>query len=169
MTRRSAAFLVLACTVACNPNETFTERADGAPLMLAAFESYATEESVRSALGLLPVEILERSGLPDGDARPPYTIVRLRIRHYSHLGSVGELHLTLFNDRLMSAFFYPEDLRGYLTALKARGLNVGAGAKGASDGVVRLWMARDYRGSDYVAWVDLRLEAQSRRWISRYS
>ena len=137
--------------------------------MLGAFESYATEGVVRSALGSLPVEVLERSGLPDGDARPPYTIVALRIRHYTHLGSAGELHLTLFNDRLMNALFYPQDLQGYQTALKAHGLDVPVGPNGLQDGVVHLSMARDYRGAHYVGWVDTRLEAQSRRWISRYS
>lgn len=171
MTKRTVVLLVVVvCGVlGCNRNETFTERLNGAPLMLGAFDSYTKEKAVRSALGPLPVEILEESRLANGDARPPYTIVTLRIEPYRHLGSVGALHLTFFNDRLMTAFFYSRDVRTYTTSLKARRIDVRADPKGVQIGMVHVWMARDHRGQDYVGWADVRLEEQSRRWISRYS
>ena len=136
--------------LACDRNETFIERGDGAPLMFGAFESYATERLVRSTLASLPIEVLERSGLPKGDRRPTITIVTLCVPHYRHVGSFGELRLTLFNDRLMTAFFYPQDIQAYVSALKSRGIDLGDGTKDTQVGMIHVWMTRDFRGERYV-------------------
>jgi hypothetical protein len=177
MVNRIVALGFLVAVIACTPRDTFTDRVDGVPLMLGAFRSYSTERQVRSSLDSLPVEVVERSGLSEGDARPAHTVVTLRVPAYRHVGYTGQLHLTLFNDRLMTASFYPSDVPGYVMAIKRQGIDVTTNLTAGlhSDNYrepldhVRVWVSSDYQGREYVGWSDSRLEEQSRRWIERYS
>jgi hypothetical protein len=154
---------------ACTDTESYTDRADGAPLLLGEFHSYSSERQVRAALGSRSIQDIERSSLDPGDKRPPYDLVTLGVVEYQHLGVTGELRLGLFNDRLMNVWFYPTDIEAYLAALKTRDVAVTTERTNTTTGNVRVWSQRDFRDRTYVGWSDRRLEDQSARWISRYS
>jgi hypothetical protein len=159
----------LASLTGCADRESYTDRAEGIPLLLGAFQSYSSERDVRANLGSQPVQDVERSSLAPGDRRPPYNIVTMAVVEYRHLGVAGELRLVLFNDRLMNVLFYPTDVYAYMAALKSRDVAVAADRAGSGSTALRIWSQRDSRDRVYVGWSDGRLEDQSARWISRYS
>jgi hypothetical protein len=165
--------LVLTVCVAsltgCDNGESYTDRFEGIPLLLGAFQSYSSERDVRANLAPQPVQDVERSSLAPGDRRPPYNIVTLAVEEYRHLGVAGELRLVLFNDRLMNVWFYPIDVGAYMAALRSRDVAVAANRADRHSNPLRIWTQRDFRGRVYVGWSDGRLEDQSARWISRYS
>jgi hypothetical protein len=155
---------------ACGDRESYTNRAEGIPLLLGEFQSYSSEQEVRAALAPWRIQDVERSSLAPGDRRPPYDIVTLAVVEYQHLGVMGELRLGLFNNRLMNVWFYPTDIEAYMAALKRRDVAVTTELTGrSSTGTLRVWSQRDFRDRTYVSWSDGRLEDQSGRWISRYS
>ena len=48
----------------------YTDRMEGIPLLLGAFQSYSSEREVRANLASQPVQDVERSSLAPGDRRP---------------------------------------------------------------------------------------------------
>jgi hypothetical protein len=159
----------LASLTGCADRESYTDRVEGIPLLLGAFQSYSSEREVRANLASQPVQDVERSSLAPGDKRPPYNIVTLAVVEYRHLGVPGELRLFFFNDRLMNVWFYPTDVDAYMAALRSRDVAVAADRADRGSTARRIWSQRDSRDRVYVGWSDGRLEDQSARWISRYS
>jgi len=154
--------------------ETFTDRADVSSPLLGSLPSYATVDDIRQRHGSGAWTVVGNSHLPTGDPRPRFDMVRVSIPGYVHLGHRGDLELTFFNDRLSSAWFYPDDDRGYLAALARDGVEVAESDWETEPAVVvapytRVWTTRDFRGRVYVGWDDSRLVEQQRRWIERYS
>lgn len=159
----------LALLTGCADRESYTDRMEGIPLLLGAFQSYSSEREVRGSLASQPIQDVERSSLAPGDRRPPYNIVTMTVVEYRHLGVAGELRLVLFNDRLMNVWFYPIDIDAYMAALRSRDVAVAADRADERRTTLRIWSQRDFRDRVYVGWSDGRLEDQSARWISRYS
>ena len=108
-------------------------------------------------------DVTENSSLGPNDKRPPFSIYTVRVSNVSDLGVAGELRLDFFNDRLMGAWFYPDDVPAYQAAMLSRRANVTA-APG-----VETWTARDYRGKWYIAWEDKALREERFDWIDRYA
>jgi hypothetical protein len=154
---------------ACADRESYTSRLEGIPLLLGEFQSFSSEQEVRTALAMWRIQDVEHSSLGPGDRRPPYDIVTLAVVEYQHLGVKGELRLGLFNNRLMNVWFFPTDIEAYMAALKRRDVAVTTERADRSTGPLRVWTQRDFRDRTYVGWSDGRLEDQSARWISRYS
>jgi hypothetical protein len=117
---------------------------------------------------------VEDSRLASGDPRPRFDILQVSVPGHVHLGLRGELKLRFFNDRLSSAWFYPDDVRGYLDALAGAGVKVIEAAPDTEQKVAvapytNVWATRDFGDRLYVGWEDKRLSDQERRWIERYS
>ena len=149
--------------------QTYTEREPGIPLMLDKFVSYSTEQEVRAALDPTPVLDLERSKPEPGDDKlPPRVIARLGVSRFEHLGATGELHLLFFNDRLQSAWFFPDDFTAYLDQVKSRGVTISDDLADSGRALLDVSTGQT-DGKHYVEWADSRLIEQHTRWILRYA
>ncbi|MGH9426391.1 MAG: hypothetical protein ACRD2L_08825 [Terriglobia bacterium] len=140
--------------------------------LINGVESY---QSIEEARRMFPVwEVVEQSSLGPKDNRPPFSIYKVSIKRYSHLGIWGELHLEFFNNRLMETWFYPGSFDKYVDLLEKK---EGLGLKEERDGLrgtivspyTHIWIYKDYKGRNYVAWEDTRLRREQRIWIKRYS
>lgn len=129
-------------------------------------------------------KIVENGHLPSGDRRPRFDILSVEIADFSDCGVKGTLALKFFNDRLTSTWFYPSDLAGYLKCLQSRGirfepkreLNEMERYLGGPTNLeirvshhTRVWLYRDYKDRDYVAWEDMGLSAEEEAWIRSHS
>jgi hypothetical protein len=170
MRNARVALLVVALLPCCRrgPGEDFTEVRTNPVALVGDLKSYADPESVAVALGRPVWQVTERSGLAAGDKRPPFNILTVVVSPYRDRGHAGELHLTFFNSRLMSASFYPADVVTYRAGLgtfPTRDVRGGELRKGH----LRVWNAVDYKGREYFLWGDDRLMEQKKRWIERFS
>jgi hypothetical protein len=95
-------------------------------------------------------------------------MVTVELASFEHLNHKGALQITLFNDRLLGMWFYPEDPEGYLEVLRQSETNLVEDRELIRANVV-LRQSRDYRGRVYVAWEDKRLAEESDRWIRCYA
>lgn len=140
--------------------------------LINGIESY---QSIEEARRLFPVwEVVEQSSLGPEDNRPPFNIYKVSIKKYSHLGILGELHLLFFNNRLMETWFYPGSFDKYVNLLeKKERLELQEELHGLRGAIIspytHMWIYKDYKDSNYVAWEDTRLQREQRIWIKRYS
>jgi hypothetical protein len=138
--------------------------------LITGFESYATAEQIKEqALVGLEWSVMEISSLPPGDRRPPFNMLTLSVPSFSHQQHTGELRLHFFNNRLESTCFYPSDPAAYVQALRQAAILTDDANEGSARPFTYIWVETDYRGKVYVGWTDRRLQAQSNRWIRRYS
>lgn len=129
----------------------------------------STEEARKQIRSAERWRVLEDTKTPNDDKRPPYHLLGVAIDKYVDLEEPGTLHLQFFNDRLMSATFYPQNAERYLASLKEkRGLDV-SGAQTASAGGTSIQHAIDFRGQPYISYVDKVLQKELDLWIRRYS
>ena len=165
-----ALIAILALLVGSCAFETYKEREPGIPLMLDldALVSYSTEQAVRAALAPRPVTDVERSENPDKE-QPPYTIARLGVASFEHLGFTGELNLVFFNDRLEAVWFFPDDFNAYTSTLKSRGVTITDDIADSRRALSHVWTDKTLEGKPYVAWGDSRLLEQARRWLLRHA
>jgi hypothetical protein len=68
---------------------------------------------------------------------------------------------------LLQTLFYPENLDGYVKALRQNGVAVAPGQELALGHTV-IWIGADFDNRHYVGWADKRLRAQQRRWLANY-
>jgi hypothetical protein len=155
--------------VSCE-TQSYTEREPGIPLLLDVdtFVSYSSEQSVRAALAPTPITDLDRSE-NDETLQPPYTLARLGVASFEHLGMTGELNLVFFNDRLESVWFFPEDVTAYTSTLKRRGVTIVDNLEDAHGGLLYVTINQNPEGRQYVNWSDRRLVKQAVRWMMRYA
>jgi hypothetical protein len=170
------ALLLTVLSVACMDasSETFLERETTSSPLMGTFASYSTVDEIQSKhFQGTTWSVIEDSRLASNDSRPRFDILKVSVPGYVHLGQSGELELEFFNDRLSSAWFYPDDAQSYHAALAKAGLPVVERDSSATEEEVApytlVWATRDYRGRSYVGWADSRLRAQQTRWIDRYS
>jgi len=127
------------------------------------------------------VEEKVRSGPPDA---PKFEKLIFRAKGYSHLGKRGDLLLWFHTGRLMETIFYPEDVDGYLRALKAEGLAIPnmpadhvaveiaampSTANASTGDHTRVRLGRDTEQRVYVAWTDRRLQREYLDWINAFA
>lgn len=102
--------------------------------------------------------------------RPPFNVTTVKVRQFSDLGYSGELLVEFFNDRLVSARFFPLDTEGYRKQLLSKkGLDLMAQSDTRVSNNTRVWSATDHRGRGYFGWEDVRLTREMELWIKRYS
>jgi hypothetical protein len=111
--------------------------------------------------------VREANRLGPNDSRPTYEVVSFTVHDFTHLKHHGELEISFFNNRLLETTFFPQDIDGYLMALKETGLTVSKEPQLRGDTWVMTFEAHD--GRRYVRWADRRLDDEHTRWIGRYS
>jgi hypothetical protein len=157
---------------------TFVEVAKERTKLIDGLESYQSIEEAKSwfAARSFKWELVADNHLAPGDKRPPMSIYSVSIKNYVHLECSGELHVSFFNNRLMSAIFYPVEHDRYLDRLvKREGIRFVVDSKrpDVREATVaphtRVWPYRDYQGRSYVGWSDTRLEEEEMLWTMRYA
>jgi hypothetical protein len=171
--RRAILFLALTAILtvgACTePKDSYTHVQSPPASLLGSFESYASPSEVRKLLASqLVIAVVEDSKLPADDSRPRFDVLELRIENYEHLGHRGELRVQFLNERLLSTWFYPDSYDSYIATLRRSGLTPVSVTTRVGQ-YTDLWTYRDFEDRPYVAWEDIRLADEQRRWIMKYS
>ena len=144
---------------------------DGA--LIAGLRGYETVQDVREQLiHRCPNQKFEQAQEPRDptDRRPPHDILYLT-GECQHLGHTGLLRLTFYNNRLMTAEFWPKDETGYVEALRRQGIpapsspsiEVEVGRR------TRFSYYTDPRGRTRFVWEDIALSKEFSDWVAKYS
>jgi hypothetical protein len=161
--------LFVACGSGCQGRRDYTRVAPDRTPLVEPFQSYATLDEVLAQLRPYPNAVHTASPHPPGDPRPRWDDDSVEVDGYVHLEHRGRLVLSLFNNRLGDARFYPDDARSYLAALRGAGFDLVPGRDLDIHPYTRVWTARDYRNAEYVGWLDSRLDEEHADWIERHS
>ena len=170
MTRLLVAVAASMVLAACGCGGDFRSVAKDRAELLSGFESYMSRAELMKQLA----ERSDVSIVPDPntrsprDTRPPFEMITVELSAFEHLNHKGSLHITLFNDRLLGMWFYPEHPETYLDALRASGVILIEDQEVVTGNVV-MRQSKDYRERLYVAWEDKRLGDESNRWIRCYA
>ena len=107
--------------------------------------------------------------VPRGDSLAKRRWTGVRIDGYVELGVKGNLVLSFENDRLISTFFYPEDLKEFLKNFAfVRGVELkSVWSQVSINGCIVGWGQNPDLG-DSVFWHDANLVEESNAWVSRY-
>jgi hypothetical protein len=141
-------------------------------VLIDGIRSYSRVDEIRSLLGSLTEkwEVVENSGQTSAnDPRPPFRIYATVIHGYQHLGFTGDLKLTFFNDRLMSATFYPDDFEGYVKRVRTTVPQLAESKSVPLPPHSQVTLGTDYQQRKYISWEDARLVEEMSIWIKRYS
>jgi alkanesulfonate monooxygenase SsuD/methylene tetrahydromethanopterin reductase-like flavin-dependent oxidoreductase (luciferase family) len=111
--------------------------------------------------------LVDRRPLPS-DTRPPYRLLVISKKNARVEGQTGELVLTFFNDRLMTAQFYPADLDAARAAVEAGQRISLAGGDSHIAPSTRVWLGKDENGRSYIGWIDKTLQAEQDAWVKQY-
>lgn len=160
--------LIGSILLGCGQPHNFTERASQPSALIADFSSYASADDVKSVLKDTSISVEEDSQLDPGDQRPPFNILVWSIS-FEHLNQPGKLHLHFFNDRLMSTWFYPDDMKSYLRALDRSGVALDRDGHCEQPPFTEIWKSTDFKNRGYVGWEDKRLQEECSEWIESYS
>ncbi len=155
---------VLALSVGCKSSGGNPSR------LIGDLYSYQSLQRVQRETGIRSWMTLEdRRPLPS-DTRPPFRILSIAVPGFKDSGYTGELHLTFFNDRLMRAAFYPDDIEGYKRAVeREQGFEFG-GDEGANiDRDTHVWVGKEVGGRMYVGWEDKTLKREYDAWVRQYT
>ncbi|MDN3558199.1 hypothetical protein [Halomonas maura] len=165
-------FIMLATVFGCTDSERFDSMEPPVSL-IDDIVSYQSLDVFKASLGsgysweLLPDQ---RSSFSGDKYRPPFEVESLLIRDFFHLGHRGNLLVVFFNNRLAKTLFYPSNYDGYLAALSSEievDLIVIKEAQVRSH--VRIWVATDHQGNNYIGWEDERLADEMIKWIKKYA
>lgn len=150
-------------------------------LLVGQFRSYDNAEIVTTQLRTEGYRWrVSRLHVQCADECPPYKVDTLVVTDFKHMNVTGKLTLELFNDRLFSAVFNPDDPSAYLKRLEWSGvkldkvkvsrweretnnLRIASNIKYAISP-----MGQTLGTQAYVSWEDARLQAQSQGWYERY-
>jgi hypothetical protein len=164
--------LFIAFQLGCGDNVTYTDVVDKPTLLIADIKSYQSIEYTKNQLvhGGYEWIVKEDSKSPQYDSRPPFDILTISIKKYNYLGFSGELVLNFFNNRLMSTWFYPDDISSFFKKLKIQlGTDMMSQSEITFGKYTKMWKDKDYQDRIYIGWHDIRLIEENNRWISRYS
>jgi hypothetical protein len=162
-----AVALIFAGLAACD-SESYTEIEQPRAPLFPGFESYASLKEVKAKLPAeAEIRVTEETSLAKGTSKPPYRIYTISVSPYTHLEKTGKLVLTFYNDRLLQAAFYTEQLDDYMQALRRAGMGLTFGQELVNGNTVR-WIGTDFDNKHYVGWADKRLREQQRRWLANY-
>jgi hypothetical protein len=162
-----ALFLACATFVLPGCNRQAAEQME----LLPGVRSHTSSKEVRGQIAKVSDSwrVMEDTKTAVNDKRPPFHVLTVAIDSYSDLDEPGSLHIQFFNDRLMSARFFPKDVAKYLAKLKERRGIVVSLSQGARTLGISVQYSVDYRGQSYVAYVDEGLQQELDSWIKRYS
>lgn len=158
---------------------TFVEVASERTKLIKGIESYQSIVQAKDQFSAW--RVIERSSLHPQDKRPPFTIYKVRIENYSHLGVQGDLHIKFFNNRLAETRFFPQNFSKYVDHLKRMPnleFKVNSTDQDISEGFLdpftRIWIYKkphleEFGEKKYIGWEDTRLGREESLWIKRYS
>lgn len=164
----SAALLLCPCCSSPSFTEIEATRAE----LIDGFQSYQNPAEVKDILNARHVQfrIEETKQNPPTDRRPPFNVVTIAVADYSHLGASGGLVLEFFNNRLMSARYYPKETGKYLAEMeRTKGVKLGQNAEASLGKYTRIWLFQDQAQKQYIGWEDKRLAKELELWIRKYS
>jgi|SRR5579884_808776 len=164
-------FLVFGCQET-GPSTSFVKIEANHTKLIDGIDSYQSikdfEQFLRKAS--LQWEVTGDKGSSQSGNKPPFHIYEITIKNYSHLGFLGELHISFFNDRLIDTTFYPVDIDRYKEALeKKEGIQFDNQQKAKIPPFTEIYTASDHKNHRYVKWEDTRLANEFDLWIKKYS
>lgn len=127
--------------------------------LIGPYESHASPKSLAQQLAKLNVtwQEIERSGTEEGDARPPFSIIRWRHDGWMIFGEPGDVEITFFNERLTAVSWFP-----------ARDPS-DSEIVGLCDECPKPRRGVDFQGRRYIAWEDEVLTEEMNAWIRDHS
>ena len=158
-----AMMVVVMLTASCRRS---SEKQIKASALASPLFSGQSLEAVERKLDMMAgsFEVLEdRTPLPS-DTRPPYRVLIISKKNVRVDRQPGELVLTFFNDRLMSAQFYPADMAAARAAVEADEQLSLAGGDAHIEPSTRVWVGKDEAGRSYIGWIDKSLQAEQDTW-----
>jgi hypothetical protein len=111
--------------------------------------------------------LVDRTPLPS-DTRPPYRLLVISNKNQQLEGQNGELVLTFFNDRLMTAQFFAADLAVARASMEAGQQILLTSGEGHIVPSTRVWVGKDENGRSYIGWIDKTLQADQDAWVKQY-
>jgi hypothetical protein len=148
-------------------------RHNDGPRLIDGFVGYETIEKARAhSTKLNPGQVWteEKERVDPTDRRPPHSFVHL-LGDFRDLGSAGKLRLTFYNNRLMTAEFWPSDGKTYLAALRGTGQQLPT----ASGQHIKVGRGTDFcyyadaDGTFHFIWEDPTLTQEWLNWVAKYS
>jgi hypothetical protein len=165
----SVAFLVSCDEFGERP--TFTDVPKERSSLVDGLYSYLSPSEASELLGELATswKVLEDEKAPPGDSRPPFRLYTTLVHGFENLGFEGDLKLTFFNERLMSAGFFPNDPVAYFQRLNAVLPALTEKTPARVPPFTDVVLGIDYQSRKFASWEDTRLVREMAFWIKRYS
>ena len=163
-------FLSLRILVGCHDDRSFTDVVPNRAILIDDIKSYQSIDEFKKFLSSRNFQWEEKKyaqSPPKG--RPPFNIYTIKIQKYSHLGFLGKLVVSFFNNRLISTTFYPLDINRYIIELKKNGINFNGIQEIKIEPYTRVRFSVDNNDRKYIEWSDTRLDEEVELWIKRYS
>ena len=113
--------------------------------------------------------VFENSRLSDSDTRPEFSIYTVIIPNFTMTIGNGKLRASFYNDRLMSVWFYPDDISEFEEILNSKyGISLNENETIITD-CVKIHKWKDLEGNIDFGWTDLKLSNDQNSWISKYA
>ena len=104
------------------------------------------------------------------DKRPPFRVLEISKKNWTHHGVSGELVLLFYNDQLMASQFYPVDLEQYKGVLEGQDqITFSEDGDTKIPPATRVWIGKDAAGRRYIGWIDKKLQSEHDDWVKKYS
>jgi hypothetical protein len=161
-----ATALLLCFAANCKHNDKEFKPSKLAPGLFSGQSLQTVERKLDMMAGNFDV-VVDRTPLPS-DKRPPYRLLVISKKNQQLAGQPGELVLTLFNDRLMTAQFYPVDMVAARAAMEAEQKITLSGGDSYVQPSTRIWVGKDENDRSYIGWIDKSLQAEQDAWVKQY-
>tara|TARA_B110000967_G_C18514745_1_gene378104 strand:- start:40 stop:558 length:519 start_codon:yes stop_codon:yes gene_type:complete len=137
--------------------------------LIEEFNSYQTIQDFTDLVKIKTDSIIlfENSKLAETDTRPEFSIYSIILPEYEVGNAIGKLRASFFNDRLVSIWFYPNNINQFDEKLKKKyNISLRNGENKTID-CVRINRYTDFEGNEYFGWSDLKLVKEQNDWISQ--
>lgn len=162
----AALFLIALVLLGCN------ERQPTPVELVFGLKSYSSIEEVKSRITQEGGNwgVVENNSLNAQDVRPKYEYIRVETNIFSDADHHGKTLLSFYNGRLMSVWFYADDWASYKKYLEEkRNIVINGNTWDSISGNVHSWIATDHAGKYYIAWEDIPLADEMKKWIEKHS
>lgn len=164
MNRKLVIFVVVVLSLAsgCRKKETFE-----ASRLFGKTYSGQSLQTVEKKLELRGGDwtVLEDQRSLSGGPEPASRLYIISKPGFQEYGSSGELVLTFFNDELVGARFYPQDVSSACGAVeKQQEIALCGGGEARIEPSTRVWIGKDQSGRSYLGWIDKQRQAALDNW-----
>lgn len=140
--------------------------------LVFGLKSYSPIEELKSRIAQKggSWDVIESSSLNAQDVRPEYEYIRIETDIFSDAGHHGKTLLSFYNGRLMSVWFYADDWESYKKYLEEKkNIPINDNTWNIISGNLHSWIATDHTGKYYIAWEDITLSDELKKWIEKHS